>query len=67
MGDHAEDILDGSVCVICGEWLDDVIDGKEPPGYPRRCKRCRPKKKHHRGSHIGAAIARTSVRKGRAK
>ena len=43
MGEAAEDILDGLVCEVCGEWFDDVLDGQEPPGHPRRCDRCDPK------------------------
>lgn len=40
MGQHAEDILDGVVCEGCGEFFDDIIDGGEAPGYPRRCDAC---------------------------
>lgn len=40
MGEHANDILEGSVCQECGEWFDDVLDGKDPPGYPRICNSC---------------------------
>lgn len=45
MGEHAEDILDGSVCEWCGEWFDDVLNGEEPPGYVRHCKECEKKEK----------------------
>lgn len=37
MGEAAEDILDGAVCEVCGEFFDD-----EAPGFPRRCDRCTP-------------------------
>ena len=46
MGQHAEDILDGLVCEGCGEFFDDVINGGEAPGYPRRCAACAPSKRH---------------------
>jgi hypothetical protein len=48
MGEAAEDVLDGVVCEGCGEFFDDVINGKEPPGYPRRCDACKPAKKAKR-------------------
>jgi hypothetical protein len=41
MGEHAEDILDGSVCEGCGDWFDDVIQGGEAPGSPRKCRSCK--------------------------
>lgn len=45
MGEAAEDILDGTVCECCGQFLDDIINGGEPPGYPRRCGSCGPPRK----------------------
>lgn len=33
MGEHADDILDGSCCQYCGDWFHDG----EPPGHPRSC------------------------------
>lgn len=42
MGEAAENILDGTVCEGCGEFFDDIIDGDEPPGFPRRCPSCEP-------------------------
>lgn len=42
MGQHARDLLDGTVCQGCGEWMDDVIGGEDAPGYPRWCARCEP-------------------------
>lgn len=42
MGEAAEDILDGTVCEGCGEFFDDITDGDEPPGFPRRCTSCEP-------------------------
>ena len=41
MGEHAEDALEGCVCEQCGEWFDDMLQGGDAPGYPRRCSRCR--------------------------
>lgn len=40
MGEAADDVLDGMVCECCGEWFDDVINGAEPPGFPRMCVAC---------------------------
>lgn len=40
MGDVAKAMLDGSACQSCGEWFDDVLEGAEPPGYPRSCNLC---------------------------
>jgi hypothetical protein len=42
MGEAVEDILDGLACEVCGVWFDDVLDGGEPPGHPRRCEQCEP-------------------------
>lgn len=41
MGEMAEAMLEGSCCEGCGEFFDDVIEGAEPPGYPRRCEGCK--------------------------
>jgi hypothetical protein len=38
MGQHAEDILDGSVCEQCGEFFE------ESTGFPRKCSGCEPEK-----------------------
>jgi hypothetical protein len=35
MGDIAEAILDGTLCQVCGELIDD-----DAPGYPRTCEGC---------------------------
>ena len=40
MGDAAEDILDGTCCQQCGEWMDDILNGSHAPGYPRTCAAC---------------------------
>ena len=40
MGEAAEDCLDGTVCEGCGELFDDILDGGQPPGFPRRCRSC---------------------------
>ena len=42
MGEAAEDMLDGTVCECCGQFFDDILNGGEPPGFPRRCKSCEP-------------------------
>lgn len=41
MGEITEMILDGTFCVECGGV---VGDGRESPGYPRKCELCQPKK-----------------------
>lgn len=48
MGDAADDILDGCCCELCGEWFDDILNGKDPPGYPRRCEQCESPKRRNR-------------------
>lgn len=35
MGDMAEAILEGLLCQVCGELIDD-----DEPGYPRTCEAC---------------------------
>lgn len=35
MGEATEDMLDGSVCQLCGEWFHD-----DAPGKPRTCEGC---------------------------
>ena len=40
MAEHTNDFADGTVCEICGTFFDDVINGEEPPGYPRMCYEC---------------------------
>ena len=40
MGDAAEDMIDGSCCQMCGEWMDGVIGGEEAPGFPQTCPSC---------------------------
>lgn len=42
MGEAAEDMLDGTCCQGCGEWMDDILAGEDAPGYPRWCERCQP-------------------------
>lgn len=42
-GTAADDMLDGTCCQVCGEFFDDVIDGEEPPGFPRTCRACQPR------------------------
>ena len=40
MGQATEDMLAGVVCQECGEWMEDMFDGSEEPGYPRTCSSC---------------------------
>lgn len=40
MGEIAEMHLDGTLCECCGQVFDDIINGAEPPGHPRRCSGC---------------------------
>ena len=40
MGEYADDLIDGTVCQECGVFFDDILDGHEPPGYPRTCGEC---------------------------
>lgn len=35
MGDAADDLLDGSCCESCGDWMGEAI------GYPRNCEGCK--------------------------
>lgn len=37
MGDIANMMLDGTMCVQCGEWIN---DGETGPGYPIMCESC---------------------------
>lgn len=58
MGEAAEDILDGTVCEGCGEFFDDIIDGDEPPGFPRRCPSCEPPRRFRKRRRTAASAAR---------
>jgi hypothetical protein len=40
MGDIADMMLEGILCEGCGELFDDMDEGHEPPGHPRRCDSC---------------------------
>ena len=40
MGEIADDMLDGTTCSECGAFFDDVVNGEDPPGYPRLCVAC---------------------------
>lgn len=43
MGEYAEMMLDGTCCEGCGEFMGDILDGGEAPGYPRYCSpQCEP-------------------------
>lgn len=64
MGEIADAILDGTLCEGCGEVFDDVIEGREPPGHPRRCPTCGPST---RAARNRARKERAKVRKARAE
>lgn len=36
MGEHADDIIEGTVCEECGTFFDDG----DSPGFPRTCNEC---------------------------
>ena len=57
MGEAADDILNGVVCQCCGEWMDDILDGAEEPGYPRTCDGCKPKRKRRKKARAAIAQA----------
>ena len=40
MGEIAEMMLDGTMCEGCGVFMDDILDGAEPPGFAQRCSGC---------------------------
>ena len=40
MGEVAEMIIDGTLCETCGSVFDDIIEGNDAPGYPRKCEEC---------------------------
>ena len=40
MSEFTELILDGVVCQFCGEYLDDIANDVDTPGYPRSCTTC---------------------------
>lgn len=39
MGEIAEMVLNGILCQICGQYIDDDYTYGDP-GYPRECKDC---------------------------
>ncbi|MCR1835007.1 hypothetical protein NSA56_11430 [Oceanobacillus caeni] len=41
MGEIADMHLDGRLCECCGSIFDDILEGEEAPGYPRRCEDCK--------------------------
>ena len=41
MSETTEMILDGTMCQVCGAWMEDVCDGFVAPGYPRTCEDCK--------------------------
>ena len=49
MGQYSDDVLDGTVCQVCGAFHYELIhraesgttDEWKPPGYPRTCRSCR--------------------------
>lgn len=40
MGEVADMHIDGTLCQYCGLVFDDIVNGKEAPGYPRSCTDC---------------------------
>jgi len=38
---QAEDITEGLVCQVCGEYFEDVLSGADAPGHPRTCENCK--------------------------
>ena len=40
MSEFTELIFEGIVCQSCGEYLDDIADDIDVPGYPRNCMSC---------------------------
>lgn len=41
LGEIADMHLDGTLCECCGSIFDDILEGEEAPGYPRRCEDCK--------------------------
>ncbi len=41
MGDVADMMIEGILCESCGVLMDDITEGSDAPGYPRRCPSCR--------------------------
>lgn len=58
MGEIAEAMLDGTFCQECGAVFDDILNGAEPPGYPRSCRACRPAKSFKKRARAALAKAR---------
>lgn len=40
MSETTEMILDGTMCQVCGAWMDDVEPGFVASGHPRTCEDC---------------------------
>ena len=40
MGQHADDIIEGNVCQICGEWNPAYLENGEEQGFPFTCEEC---------------------------
>lgn len=40
MSEFTELIFEGILCQTCGEYLNDVADESDAPGYPRNCMDC---------------------------
>ena len=42
MGEHADDMLEGRACCVCGCWLDEYLedDDYDGCGYPVMCASC---------------------------
>jgi hypothetical protein len=53
MGDIADMLLDGTLCEICGEYIDD-----EEGGFPRLCASCKQDQKKERAKKPKAKCRR---------
>jgi len=58
MGDIAEMMLEGTLCVQCGEF----IENGAPLGFPRYCTGCQPKRPKRRGRARRVSDTRTDRR-----
>ena len=53
MGDISEMMLDGTLCEVCGEFIDE-----EDCGYPRKCAACSQDDSPEKGKKKPASIRR---------
>lgn len=59
MGEIADMMLDGTLCQVCGCAMEDVGPDFEPPGHPRTCGDCKPKRRKRRGKRGGKKHRKT--------